>query len=187
MPVQRYDLKKIGKRIRFERRSLGFSRAEVFGEALHIGRTQVEQIEQGKRLPDLDTLVKMAELFDCEIGYLLCEYDSKTRAATDICNKTGLSAEAVYQLEKLQTLNSPFTDFVQKFLSTQIIDESFLTELFRVAIANEEIVSTDEGRVFQIGKILMDRSDAVGFLQFAMQQEILKFTKDFFKEYGIHL
>ena len=52
-----------GKRIRSERKAAGFTSAESFGLRLNIGRSQVEQIEQGKRLPALDTLVKMAEIF----------------------------------------------------------------------------------------------------------------------------
>lgn len=93
-----YNLFSIGKRIRAERKSAGFKSASNFAERLNIGRSQMEQIEQGKRLPDLDTLTKMAEIFNCEIGYLLCEQgyeECKTRLKTDIQKETGLSNNAV--------------------------------------------------------------------------------------------
>lgn len=99
-----YNKDEIGKRIRAERKAAGFKSAESFGDELNIGRSQVEQIEQGKRLPALDTLVRMAEMFNCEIGYLLCEtgYECKTRTKTDIQKETGLSERAVERLLDLQ-------------------------------------------------------------------------------------
>lgn len=99
-----YNKNEIGKRIRSERKAAGFKSAASFGDKLNIGRSQVEQIEQGKRLPELETLVRMAEIFNCEIGYLLCEtgYECKTRTKTDIQKETGLSERAVERLLDLQ-------------------------------------------------------------------------------------
>lgn len=99
-----YSKNEIGKRIRSERKAAGFKSAASFGDKLNIGRSQVEQIEQGKRLPELETLVRMAEIFNCEIGYLLCEtgYECKTRTKTDIQKETGLSERAVERLLDLQ-------------------------------------------------------------------------------------
>lgn len=99
-----YSKNEIGKRIRSERKAAGFKSAASFGDKLNIGRSQVEQIEQGKRLPELETLVRMAEIFNCEIGYLLCEtgYECKTRIKTDIQKETGLSERAVERLLDLQ-------------------------------------------------------------------------------------
>lgn len=103
MDIQ-YSKNEIGKRIRSERKAAGFKSAASFGDKLNIGRSQVEQIEQGKRLPELETLVRMAEIFNCEIGYLLCEtgYECKTRTKTDIQKETGLSERAVERLLDLQ-------------------------------------------------------------------------------------
>lgn len=103
MGNQIYDSQKIGARIRTERKNANYRSAESFGSVLNIGRSQVEQIERGERLPDLDTLVKMAAIFQCEIGYLLCEYDCKTRQAADIKAETGLSEPAIAQLKSWQS------------------------------------------------------------------------------------
>lgn len=45
----------------------------------------------------------VVELFDCEMGYLLCEEgcENKTRQTTDICKATGLSEEAVNVLQQI--------------------------------------------------------------------------------------
>ena len=47
------------------------------------------------RWPPVDVLLKMCEMHNCEMGYLLGEYDQPTRILTDIHNETGLSNEAI--------------------------------------------------------------------------------------------
>lgn len=97
-----YDWKNIGSRIKNEREKKGMSQSN-FAEYCGLQRTSrgtVGEWEKGKRLPDLEALLKMCELFECELGYILCEegYECKTRAQTDIQEKTGLTAEAVSSL-----------------------------------------------------------------------------------------
>ena len=47
--------------------------------------------------------MELCNIFNCEIGYLLCEYDCKTRAATDIVKETGLSEKSIDILKKANT------------------------------------------------------------------------------------
>ena len=121
-----YNKDEIGKRIRAERKAAGFKSAESFGDELNIGRSQVEQIEQGKRLPALDTLVRMAEMFNCEIGYLLCEtgYECKTRTKTDIQKETGLSERAVERLLDLQKATIHNNAFLM-LINAMLEDDTF--------------------------------------------------------------
>lgn len=56
--------------------------------------------ENGKSLPDLNSLARMADLFGCDIGYLLCDYDERTRDIADASQITGLSPGAIEQLIK---------------------------------------------------------------------------------------
>lgn len=58
-------------------------------------RQDVSDWEKGKKLPPIEAMIKMCDLFDCELGYLLCEYNTKERTATDIHKETGLSEEAI--------------------------------------------------------------------------------------------
>lgn len=97
----RYDAKLIGQRIREERKRAGFKSATSLALALYLGRSKVEQFEQGKCIPDYDTLVKMGNLFNCEVGYILGEYPYRTRKLTDIGEATGLSDTAVDTLCKI--------------------------------------------------------------------------------------
>lgn len=126
-----YDKIDIGSRIRIERKAAGFKSASSFAERLNIGRSQVEQIEQGKRLPDLDTLVKMAEIFNCEVGYLLCEQgyeECKTRLKTDIQKETGLSEDCIMRLKDISKTDSNVKSAVYEFLD-DLLDNICLMDM----------------------------------------------------------
>lgn len=63
-------------------------------------RTTIRKWERGEVLPPLDHLLKMCELFGCELGYLLGEHDLPTRTATDIQKETGLSNKAINSIQQ---------------------------------------------------------------------------------------
>ena len=90
--------RKIGERIRIERRSLNLTQDE-FKERINISARQtIARWENGKALPTLEDFLIMCELFSCDMGYLLCEHNEKTRAATDIRKETGLSEKAINRI-----------------------------------------------------------------------------------------
>lgn len=98
--MEKYEKRKeiIGRRLREERKSLKLSQDEL-AEKLYIGSRQtVARWENGSMLPSMSDLLSMCCLFNCEMGYLLCEHDCKTRAATDIQTETGLSEKAINEL-----------------------------------------------------------------------------------------
>lgn len=98
-----YDFKSIGERIRKERKELGMNQDQL-ASALNISSRQtIAKWENGSSIPQLEDMLNMCNLFCCELGYLLCEHDLKTREATDIHEKTGLSPDAI---EYLQFVNS---------------------------------------------------------------------------------
>lgn len=93
----------IGCRIKAERVAAGYKSQADFMRAMGYSpdsRQTAANWESGKKLPSLDDLLRMCNLFSCEIGYLLCEegYECKTRAVTDIQKDTGLSAGAIEQI-----------------------------------------------------------------------------------------
>ena len=47
-----------------------------------------------------DDLSKLCELFGCEMGYLLCEYDTPQRVQSDISEQTQLSVKAIENIMK---------------------------------------------------------------------------------------
>lgn len=100
--------KAIGSRIREEREKLGLSKKELLpriykSESSH---KTLAAWEDGTRLPDLDSIALMAELFDCDIGYLLGDYDEHRRVTADVCAETGLSESAVKRLQQLAKVSN---------------------------------------------------------------------------------
>ena len=98
----------IGERIRTERKKLDLTQ-DGLAEKIDIGSRQtIAQWENGVALPPLSKLLCMCDLFGCEIGYLLCDYDCKTRTATDIQKETGLSEAAIKELITAHTFRQYF-------------------------------------------------------------------------------
>lgn len=94
--------KEIGQRIRQERECRGLTRKELLPKIYMSEQSHKTLLawEDGDRLPDLVSLARMADLFQCDIGYLLCDYNQHTSAISDICEETGLSEESVAELIK---------------------------------------------------------------------------------------
>lgn len=95
-----YNLKIIGGRIKTQRKELGLSQ-DALSEMLNCDRGVLGKYEKGERLPPLDLLLYMCDKFDCDLGYLLGEYEEKTRVNADICKETGLDEEAIIFLKKM--------------------------------------------------------------------------------------
>lgn len=100
--------KEIGRRIREERKRTknpAFSNGrcysqESFAEQLHISKQAYNNLENGVGEPKLEYLYRIKELCGCDIGYLVGEYECRTKGATDIHNATGLSEKAIDTLIK---------------------------------------------------------------------------------------
>lgn len=121
--INTYDFQKIGDRIRQERGKAGKSQAEL-GEYIGVTRQTIAKWEHGEDIPQLSDFLRLCKLFDCELGYMLCEYDCKTRAATDIKSETGLSETAIC---KLQQANRQRMYFVLLALNELLQDEELYT------------------------------------------------------------
>lgn len=98
-----YDLEKIGRTIRNERKKHDGWTQEKLGKMLLVTGKQISNYENGKLLPPQDILLKMAKLFDCEYGYLLGEesYKDGSKLNTAICESLGLSNKAVITLRSV--------------------------------------------------------------------------------------
>lgn len=94
-----YDFIKIGKRIRGERRIAGYTQ-EKLSERIYCDRRSLIEWENGRRLPSLETMLLLCNLFNCKLGWLLCdpEYTCRDGRTTDICKETGLSPKAAESL-----------------------------------------------------------------------------------------
>lgn len=125
----KYNSIAIGKRIKEERIKVGFKSQGAFAE--HMGyayesRQTVANWEKGKTMPCFEDMLKMCEIFNCELGYLLCEYDCKKRNRTDVQAVTGLSENAIKVLESIN--KSPYKEALESL--SDIIEHKDCCVLF---------------------------------------------------------
>ena len=66
------DYKRLGERIREERRKLGLTQAQL-AEAVDISDTYMGAIERGERSLTLDTLVRLVNRLGVTVDYLLAD------------------------------------------------------------------------------------------------------------------
>lgn len=100
----KYNWNTIGQRIRKARELAGLSQGEL-GEKISYGYQMIGKWERGETRPNLDSLFSLCDVFNCEIGYLLCEYNSKTREFADIQAVTGLSECAISSISHVGEKN----------------------------------------------------------------------------------
>ncbi|MCD8130548.1 MAG: helix-turn-helix domain-containing protein [Lachnospiraceae bacterium] len=112
--------------------------AEKIGKITGKGITRSTVIgwEKGKPVAKLEQLVALCEIFNCEMGYLLCEegFETKTRATADIQAQSGLSLKAV------KTLTSLSKNSVSIMLIEDLLSES--SELDHIATLYKEFKDT---------------------------------------------
>ena len=126
--VKIFNQSELGKKIREERQHIGDS-LESFSQKINIARQTLSRWENGEGVgPSVSDLLRMCEVFNCDFGYLVGEYDCRTRKATDICEQTGLSESAVFSLIEINNMNTKFKDAVFSALDI-LLDWQLLPEL----------------------------------------------------------
>ena len=75
-----------GKKIADLRKSSGLSQ-EQFGEIFGVSRQSVSKWESDTALPELSTIIKIADFFNISIDELLGRENTKTAAAGEVFNK----------------------------------------------------------------------------------------------------
>ncbi len=106
-----YNMELIGDRIRAERKKRGWNQDDLIEKLsqtkmrVKIGRNSISKIESPSKHDlscfRLDLLIALSELFDCEIGYLLGEYDCTTGRNTDVKEETGLNESSIGTLKAI--------------------------------------------------------------------------------------
>lgn len=118
----------IARRIKAEREALGLSK-EALGEMLNVNRNTItawERQDDKGRYPPLGDLARMCKLFNCELDYLLGEYNCKTRAATDIQAETGLSEKAIGRLRDKGRESKVFRETLNELIENPMFYELVL-------------------------------------------------------------
>lgn len=126
----KYDKKAIGKRIKEERIKANFKSQGDFAECMgyaYESRQTIANWEKGKTMPCFEDFFKMCEIFDCDYGYLMCEYDCKQRNRTDVQAVIGLSENAIKVLESIN--KSPYKEALESL--SDIIEHKDFFKLLR--------------------------------------------------------
>lgn len=114
----------IGERIRTNRKEKRISQETLAIyvkqiTTIPITRQTVAGWENGKPIKKLEQLTALCEIFDCDMSYLLCEYDTKHICTQDIISSTGLTEKAVDELINLRKIGSHLTNTLSKILENK--------------------------------------------------------------------
>ena len=149
-----YNQEEIGKMIKKEREKRSWSQSKM-GEKLNISGKQISIYENGG-LPPLDNLLRICELFEVELGYLLGEesYKKGSKLETQIYNLIGLTNESIKVLEYLTDSKSKSSIYFgyqsesfRKILNAFICAESFpnlIDAFFSICSCGLSIINLEE-------------------------------------------
>ncbi len=63
-----------------------------------MSQSTVSGWENGTTLPPLSKLIVLASIFDCDVSYLLCDYDEEKKEVSDVSKLTGLSEASLRRI-----------------------------------------------------------------------------------------
>lgn len=155
----------IAARLHKERENAKLS-LDALSEKTGYSKPTVQSWEKGwkdgsgkNHIPSLEQLLDLAALYNCTPEYLLCEYDSKTKEATDISLETGLTPENVTRLQRMFSTilenpygggaNNLFLSFLNYFIeNSQLIFELMFNRQMLASLKNEFDNDPDNDEIY---------------------------------------
>lgn len=104
----------LGKRIELERIRLGLNQIELAKKLNLSSSASISQYEKGDRVPGDDIKLKMCEIFNCSLDYLLGKSDIRNPEElknVKFANAGGLDTEGLDE-EDIKEINS-FVEFIR--------------------------------------------------------------------------
>lgn len=147
------NTKIIGERLRSARKEKELTLEEVAEKLGYAQYQTISNYENGTVSPSLEVTLKLCNFYDCEIGYLVGEFDCKKREVADIQKEIGLSEQAITNLQALQIGDSE---------KSKILDAVFESQLFAafVNMLHQYIKDNDSSR--EIVSHLIETSTHIG-------------------------
>jgi transcriptional regulator with XRE-family HTH domain len=87
------------KRFKEERLRLGLNQVEI-AKIFNVSKQTVSNWENGKRSPDTETLIKLADMFGVSVDYLICRTDKRNESDLD-CSDNFSSDDEEKDVEKI--------------------------------------------------------------------------------------
>lgn len=150
----------IANRLSDLRRKKGVKQDEI-ADFLHVGRATIANYETGKRSPDFETLIKLADYYGVSCDYILRGVSSEF---ANIHSTTGLSGKAIEILHDMnQVVDDDYLNFINYLIEetkfkkydeqSYIIKQSIIHKLVQYIFYaspknNKEYVVSSEGDVF---------------------------------------
>ena len=128
---------KISNQIRKLRKLKGFKSAQSLANALgvHLKTVQGWENETNPNLPDLDNLLALCNLFECDLDYLTGRMEAPTHEIEYIREKTGLSIGAILKIKKLK--GTGYDEFLSRLVEHE--DSESLLRKIHTASDDREI------------------------------------------------
>lgn len=106
----------LGKRIELERVRLGLNQIELAKKLNLSSSASISQYESGDRVPSDDIKLKMCEIFNCSLDYLMGKSDIRNPEKSDLDNlRIGLSTKDYFNITDTQLKQiEDFARFVLK-------------------------------------------------------------------------
>ena len=82
------------------RKAAGIKTQEDLSEKADIPLETIRSWEQGRKTPQLPQLLKLCEIYNCDLDYLVGRIDCRTHEIQDIHAYTGLSEDSIEMLHK---------------------------------------------------------------------------------------
>ena len=95
----------LGKRIELERNRLGLSQIDLAKKLNLSSSSSISQYESGDRVPSDDIKLKMCEIFNCSVDYLLGKTDIRNQEElknTKFANNGGLDTSGLDKEDLLE-------------------------------------------------------------------------------------
>lgn len=179
----RYNFAKIGEVIKRERKAAGFSSHAMLCEHLRaeygysIKRETLGKIENGETSHyDCELLYILCEIFNCEMGYLLGEYDCKSGRNTDIEKEIGINEAAINTLSSMYYENS--ASGLTDVLTLLINNPNF--QYFLSLISSDADSMTD---AVTIGNTYLMQLNKKDIINSALKDTVLSMAYDIRKQY----
>ncbi len=141
--------KEIGTRIKKGRLALAL-KPKKFLPKIYMSESSTKTLanwESGEKIPDLTTLARMSDLFGCDIGYLLGDYDEKHHSTADVSKQTGLSGNAVEKIAYMNCFGAIPVEILSRIILQSDAMEFFhkIFELSQLKSANKQLKDMHKG------------------------------------------
>lgn len=125
----KYNFDAIGKRIQSERKKRHWAQKELIkrlNPICPIGRNSLSSLENGNATGiSIELIAALCEVFGCDAGYLLCEYDEKFHVAAGVKDVTGLDSDIIDVIVSMKESAKPIMGLLNELLK----DDNFLSML----------------------------------------------------------